>query len=271
MIPPIQIDLSEVAEEFELKSAQIDELGTVMVNAITDRIFYNWQNAAKQTLKSTRKLYLNSLQIGTVGPHQKFIILSGDLPNMIEKGAGAFDMKKGFENSPNAKIKKNGGWYITVPFRHATPDALGESEIFANVMPKSVYKVAKTLAPKRTQVNVGNISAPTNLGISMIPRVYQRTQVRPAVSNLQTQQTFDKYRHKNSIYEGMIREEKVYENATQSTYITFRRVSDKSDVNSWIHRGIMAHNFAQKGLAQTDVGNIADRVTDEFLIEIGKG
>ena len=272
MIPPIQIDLSDVAEEFALKAEQVDELGATMVNAITDRIFQNWMAAAKQGLNSTRKAYINALQMGSNGPHQKYIMLVGQFPNMIEHGAGAFDMKLAFAKSSKKTNKKDGGWFLTVPFRHATPGALGESEIFANVMPKEIYQVVKTLSPFRSQLGIGRTGdkVPENLGAKMIPKPFNVPLTRPAVTNYKTRSTYEEYTHKSSIYEGMVRNETTYENATQSTYITFRRVSDKSDLNSWIHRGINAHNFAQKALGRTDIGNIANRVTDAYLEQLEK-
>lgn len=272
MIPPINIDLSDVAQEFALKAEQVDELGAVMVNTITDRIFYNWMSAAKQGLHSSRKAYINALQIGSNGPHQKYIMLLGEFPNMIEQGAGAFDMKLAFSKSAKKTMKKNGGWFLTIPFRHATPGALGESEIFANVMPKEIYQMVKTLAPFRSQIGIGRTGdkVPENLGASMIPKPFNVPLTRPAVTNYKTRSTYEAYTHKSSIYEGMVRNETTYENATQSTYVTFRRVSDKSDLNSWVHKGIMAHNFAQKGLAKTDIANIANRVTDDYLLQLEK-
>jgi hypothetical protein len=270
MLPEIKIDITGVAQEFLLKEAQVEVLGAAVVNTLVDRIFYNWANNAKQGLNSTRKRYIQSLQIVQVTPFKKYIVLNGEFANMLESGAGAFDMKIGFAASPKRKLKKDGGWFLTVPFRHATPNALGESEIFSGVMPQEIYDVVKNFTPAISQIGTGRQSIPQRLGANQIPKPFDAKLTRVPVSNLAKKSTFEEYTHKNSIYEGMIKNSTTYEKATQGSYVTFRRVSDKSDANSWIHKGIMAGNFAQKALAQTDVGKIADRVIDEFLLSLTK-
>lgn len=269
-LDPIIINLSALAEEFSLKEAQIEELGAVIVGAVTDRIYYNWHAAAMRGLKSSRNQYINNLQIGQISPTKKFIQLTGKLPNMIEDGVGAFDMKVGFLKGPKVKVGKNGIKYITIPFRHATPGAIGEDAAFSNVMPPQIYDIVKNLRPLKTNITIGNTQRPASLSNDSIPERFRVQNTRPAISNLNTQKTYSAYQHKSSIYTGMIREEKTYENATQGKYITFRRVSEKSDVNSWIHRGILAHNFAQKALADTDVGTITDRAIDAYLEQMNK-
>lgn len=264
IIPPISIDLSDLAKEFSLKEAQADELGAMVVGAITDRIYYNWYSSAARGLHSSRKAYLSNLQIGQITPLKKFIQLTGKLPNMIEDGVGAYDMKQGMLNSPKAKVGKKGKRYITIPFRHATSDALGEDAAFSNVMPPEIYAIARTLRPMRTIVG-NTIKRPESLSFDSIPKRFQIPNTRPAVSNLDTKKSYSAYQHKSPIYEGMIREEKTYEQATQGQYVTFRRISENSDANSWINRGIMAHNFAKKALQITDVGNITDRTVDTYL------
>lgn len=266
-IAPISIDLSELAKEFSLKQDQVDELGAVIAGSITDRIYYNWQNQAKRSLRSTRDVYLKNLNIGQITPLRKFIILTGKLPNMLEDGVGAFDMKQSMLNSPKAKTSKSGKRYITIPFRHASADSLGENSAFSDVMPPTVEAIVKRLQPKRTVLGAGftMTSKAQALSFDKIPKQFQIPNSRPAVSNLNTQKSYSAYEHKSPIYEGMIREEKTYEKATQSQYVTFRRISENSDVNSWIHRGIISGNFAQKGLNETDIGGITDRAVDSYL------
>jgi hypothetical protein len=51
--------------------------------------------------------------------------------------------------------------------------------------------------------------------------------------------------HKTDIYAGMIREEKTYEAATQSQYVTFRTISTRV-TTGWIRGPIAARNYAEK-------------------------
>ena len=53
------------------------------------------------------------------------------------------------------------------------------------------------------------------------------------------------YQRKNKTYDGLQRIVKSYQKATQSQYMTFRRVSDKSDLNSWWHPGYSGVKIAE--------------------------
>ena len=271
---PISIDFSELQSEFGLIQSQVDSLGSIIVGVITDKIFEKWQKEAMDGLNSTRKTYLNGLKkgeglrIGTINSTHKFIILTGDLALMIEEGAGAFDMKEKMLNSPKVKTTSKGVKFITIPFRHATAGSIGESEVFSNVMPREINEIVRNLLPTKTTPQ-GNKTNGGNLKFSSIPEQYQIPKTRVAFSDIKTMKTYPEYTHQNSIYEGMVRNEKDYENRTQSTYATFRRISDNSSPESWIHRGITARNFAQKALANTNVDNITKTIEDEFLKSLG--
>lgn len=267
MLPPIKIDLSELQREFALKQAQVEDLGATIASNITDRIFHNWRKAAMDGLKSTRKLYIQNLQIGEISPTKKYIFLSGVFLNMIEAGFSAFDMKPGFLNSRKVKHTKKGSPYITIPFRWATPGALGESEIFANVMPREIYAQVRR--------NQSTITSPVNGTISrgksnyILPSNLKITDLRPSFSDIKNRTTFPEYTHKGSIYEGIVRNEKTYEKATQGSYVSFRRVSEQSDMMSWIHKAQEGKNFAKKAIDSTNVAFITDRTIDAFLSEAG--
>ena len=269
MIGPIQIDLSDLQQEFALKETQVEELGITLVNAITDRIFNNWRVSAMNGLHSTRKAYINALNIGEITPTKKYIQLTGAWPNMIESGFNAYDMKPGMLASPKAKVTKKGTKFITIPFRWGTPGAIGESEVFANVMPREIYDLAKRLSPTKTNINKIRTQRGGSLSANVLPAQYQIPKSRAAFSDLNTRTTYPQYTHKGSIYEGIIRNEKTYENATQSTYVSFRRVSEKSDPMSWIHKAQAAKNFAEQAMKKTDVPMITDRTIDAFLLNAG--
>jgi len=252
---PISIDLTELREEFDLVQSQVEGLGSTLVNVITDRIFSNWRDAAMKGLNKTRKSYINGLNIGEVTPTHKYIQLTGTFPNMIEEGFGAFDMKPKMLASKKAKVSPNGVKFITIPFRHAAAGSIGESEVFSNVMPKEISDVVQKMTPTKTSIS-GSKTSGGRLGFSDIPKQYQIPKSREAVSNIKTQESFPKYTHTGPITEGMIKSEKEYEGSTKSSYVTFRRISEKSDPMSWIHQGVSAKNFAQKAVDNTDVDNL---------------
>ena len=269
MLAPIKIDLSDLQEEFTLKQSQVEELGIMVLNNLVDRIFHNWQQEAMNGLHSTRKLYLQNLHIGQIDQFHKFIMLTGDFQNKIEEGFSAFDMKPGFLNSGKAKQGKNGRIYLTIPFRWATPDAIGESEIFANIMPQEIYATVRKLNSAQTQPFQNKVSSGKGLPNAQLPKELAIPQARLAFTDLRTQTTYPEYTHKGSIYEGIVRNEKTYENSTQGSYVSFRRVSEASDMYSWIHKGLEGKHFADKAIDKTDVNTIADRTIDAFLVNAG--
>ena len=96
-----------------------------------------------------------------------------------------------------------------------------------------------------------------------MPKRYQDPSKRLEI--ITPTKTFKEYTHKNSIYEGVQRNDKTYEKATGAKFSSFRRVSDKSDPASWIHTGIKARKLADKALQEFPIREIVDFNTDEFI------
>lgn len=100
---PIVIDLSGLQAQFGLAADTIDMLTETCVNAVTAAVYANWEALAKQKLNSTLPEYTQHLIKVDKGRFAKQIVLTGTLPNMIEQGASAFDMKEGFKKSQKVK------------------------------------------------------------------------------------------------------------------------------------------------------------------------
>lgn len=263
---PILIDTSDVAAEFALTKPEVDAMISYTVKGITAAYARAWDNQAKRALHSTRWLYRSSIVVGEQGPFTGYVMLVNKLPNMIEQGASPFDIKAGFAKSEKAKQKKGGGWYLTVPFRFATPGALGESEVFSNVMPQEVYAAVRNNTTRQTSLGGARRSGQP-LSVSQIPTDFQIPRTRAMIET--KHRVFEEYKHKHSIYEGIQKASKKYQNATQGQYVSFRRVSDNSDKNSWIHRGFEAHNLAEKALGAMNIPFEVDRLVDNFLSKLG--
>lgn len=172
-----------------------------------------WEQEVQNRLRTTQQDYLLGLNadnsVEFPDPYTGVLTLRGKWPNMLESGFPSFDIKDGLKNGPRAKRKKDGGWYTTVPFRHTNPKSVGA--VGGRNMPPDIYAQARAL------------------------RGVQR--LTGTETNYPPQTSWTGYRHKSGIYEGMVRNRKQYDKATQSTYFTFRRVSDKSDPKSWMHPG----------------------------------
>jgi len=254
---PITINFGSLPKELDLTIAETEGLMENVVKELTASMVHLWDAEAKNTLSSTRQEYRSSLTVVDKGRFEGMVILRGQLANMIENGAGAFDMKPGFMGSPFAKSTEGGGWYFTIPFRFATPGALGESSVFSDILPESIYNVLKT-KPPGGRIEEGDIDIPDAL---RVPKTRKMIVTKSRV--------FEEYKAKTSTYVGIGRSDKTYAKTTQSTFTSFRRVSDKSDPNAWIHRGIKARNLAEKALEKLNVGRTVDKLTDNYLSSIG--
>jgi hypothetical protein len=260
MIVPINIDLRPLIQKFQVDKEDIKPLVTSMLNSITKNIKMEWMRASN-SLGGSRAQYQEGIYIKKVDYNSAIVGLTGWLPNAIEQGISAFDMKVGFEKSNKKtitlKVDKDGntksGWYLTIPFRHATPGALGESQAFSGVMPDDIYKLAK------------NLTEGEHIKKAMLPPTYtQNLGSRPKVTGYDNV-VYETYQHKGSIYEGIQKSQKAHHGG----YISFRRVSDNSDKNSWIHTGIQARNFLEKAITNSNLDTIKRMEIDKFLNSLG--
>lgn len=261
----INIDLAPLLAEFEdLSSVKTNNIAKTILQAVTIELYRNWIDAASKQLHATRFEYVKSLQIVELGEYTKAIVLHGALPNMIESGATPFDMKAGFSKSAKIKLNKKGGWYLTIPFRIATPGAIGEAESFVDIMPQEIYDLVKK---KEGQITVpyGSPAIKANpLLQSELPANYQALGERKTIMDGMNV-LFDSYKHKSAIFAGLQKSTGIYENAVQGNYNTFRRVGKNSDPLSWIYSGIKAYNLADEAVKNTDVDTISNNIIDSFL------
>ena len=269
-IPDINIDLSGLKSQFlgQISDQQINDLTETCVNLVAQAVFAKWEALARTELHSTLPEYLHNLNIVDKGIFKKQIILTGTVPEMVESGASPFDLKEGFKKSQyvkytipvyNAKGKQvhaGGDWYLTIPFRQGVPGIVGQAG-FANEMPKEIYALMVHRA------------ANSPLNKSEIPHPYDIPRSRAAIYDKETGRVlYGEYTHKASIYEGLVKKSAAYKKVIQNTYHSFRRAGANSSPLSWIHRGIEARDLAHKAVEQTDVEQIVENATYQFLDDI---
>jgi hypothetical protein len=238
----------------------IPELVLRMLPEIAEAVKTEIVAEATRTLNSSQQDYVSSLQLMqfAVSPTDlkrapktfASIILTGQMPNMIEHGWAGGDMKPALLSGPNAKVGKTGIRYNTVHFRHGTPGTTGGrvgtpmgglerkrgmSRTQAEMLGKKVHRAAEKLTATKSHADHG-----TKWG----ERLSHHAAAHLGAPTHQNRHTG--YKHKSSIYGGMVRQEKTYRAAAQNKYSTFRRVSDNSDPGSWFHGGITAHHFFDK-------------------------
>lgn len=250
---PIHIDLSEVAEAMKLQVQQCYALDEFVLDRVTERYGKLWEDEVKHNLRSTRGDYLRAMSYQRLSFQSAEFTLhyseENPVPIMIEVGTSPFDIKEGFRTSLKSKDKKDGGWYLTVPFRLATSEALAEDPAFSGKMPKEIEQAVKKFG-RLTPENIPlDLSTPGQRAV--IDRMGRQVQ---------------EYKHKFSIYAGLQRVDISSTNREKrSGYMTFRRVSDKSDPQSWWHRGFEKHDFMGKAFQKLDIGKVVDMAIDKFF------
>ena len=242
----VNINQQDILDQYQISKKEVEDVIDFTVKEITVAFADQWQAQAKADLKSTRSRYIQNLKVIDEGRMQGAVVLDythDPLIKMIEEGHDAYDLKLAFEKSNKKHIKKDGGWYLTVPFQIGTPDVQVESG-FANTMPNEVYNIAKN-KPTSSVTNRSQGLTATEIGSGNgVPQNYQIPKTRAAIINIPKSQAFEEYKHKTTLFQGVV---KTTDSVTgQNSYTSFRRVSDKSDPNSWIHPGFTAANLAEK-------------------------
>ncbi len=247
----IFVDTKALSEEFPMTQAEADQLVDYVVKSVAGSFALTWEEIAVRELTSSRQQYVRGLLTKDEGSGAAAVMLVGWLPNAIENGIGAFDMKEGILSGPKAKIGKNGNRYNTIPFYMGTPTAL-EENFNGGIMPKEIYKQMKN-RDVNTPLRQEEIKAPYN------ERKVHEVQTGP--------QQWEVYQHKTSIYDGL--QKKTDAVTGQNSYMTFRRVSDNSDPSSWYHPGIQARHFVERALGELNKEVEIGSAIDEWLIKSG--
>jgi len=206
-----------------------------------------WITEARRRLGDSRNDYIQGIQPVAIDNDVRVITLVGWLPNAIESGADAFDMRETLLG-PNSRLTHRaaaGHLYGHVPFRHGTPGSAGGggppmgraygpraegsrahqggmSGDAAREMGEEIYKRARRLAPSVRQAGPGTQwggRLPVGLAPLLAPH------------------------HKSDIFAGMARVQHKYEKRTQTTYMTFRTIS-QAKPSGWKHPGITGRNLS---------------------------
>lgn len=256
---PILIDTLDLSAEFSLDRQAVDSLLEATIKEVTKEFARVWESEAKRSLGASRSDYINSIRVDMKGRFTGIAYLDPItwLANAVEVGAPEFDMKPAMLSSPKAKNGKRGR-YMTIPFRFATPGSIGESSVFAGVMPMVIQKAVQKAEKEgsRSGARLGDI-----------PSQYQMPKSHSLRRQLRST-GFEKLRQNTQMtskYEGLQR------SAVGSGYVTFRRVSEFSDDDAFIHPGIKARNLADKALARYSsmIPRIVDISIDNYLVSLG--
>ena len=208
----------------------LDGINDAAVNEIlldiADAARAEWIKIAQKELFSSRRDYIQGIMQVRFKPGVAVITLVGVLPNLIENGMDEMDMHDtllgpGVEvsppGSPGKHVRKDGGYYRAIPFRHGTPRSGGavgapmgkpygghDAIDDAKKLGRHIHETAKKLAASTSSPD-GGMAYGGRLPEGLAPKL------RPY--------------HATDIYAGMVREEKTYKKATQNQYTTFRNIA----------------------------------------------
>ena len=140
----INIDASDYIEQSSLSPDDIFGFHALLLDRLADGFKEQWIDEVNQTLHSTRPEYMRGMFVSR--PDDNTVVMGvtarkSQLSVDLELGKNAFDEKQGFAQSPKRTIKRNGGWFLTIPFRFSAPTSLGESAcIIPHTVPNSPTK-----------------------------------------------------------------------------------------------------------------------------------
>lgn len=234
-----------------------------------------WTRLAQTELKSTSSAYAAGLQEPEIGDERGSITLDGMLPNLVEQGQPAYDLRAALCWNPDAKNRKpileNGftvGWYNTVPFRHGVPGTTGRE--FPEMLSAYGPSGPQSLAAAHTEFSVSDRRKKARAMYNVVKSLRSSTgQIaggtrwgdRLSESKL-AQLGIRKLRdhHTTSIYTGMVKQQAGYGSDIQSQYTTFRRISTRMK-SGWMHPGIQARLLHLK--VAEFIGQISGKVWEQ--------
>jgi|GEM_PF-5674498 len=258
MIFTIEDRLKDLGYALESLSVGMKEAFNTAVVSVAQGAQQEWTRLAQARLKTSQDIYIGGLRqaesysVKKMGPDGVIaeIQLVGVMPNNIEFGMAAFDMKSvrpGWLGGGKVKHGKNGD-YVVIPIRHST----GQSTRF-NYTGKAAAITGPDLKTQLRKVvkQYGLDKALTAAaGEVATRRVPTNAPVHPYLQGLQKTEMAVP----SGAAKGFSR---------SSTLTTFRIMSVNSAPDSWLHPGLKPANLLQEVEAWVD--KELDRVMESIL------
>lgn len=239
----VQTTLEDFAAP-NLVAAMSDDVRRELAMQICQMARAKWVGLAQERLNQTGVDYVAGIQQVEMRDDTAVVTLVGTLPNTLENGKEGYDMhdtllgprvpvvKRG--EGKGKHERKGGGYYRAIPFRHQTPGTTGTQAKpmgeayggdYGRKVGRRVHAAAKALAP-----TTGGPWRVRQDAQGKVQTTFHPGQPKIAYGGRLPAGMARKLRshHATDIYAGMVRQEKTYKNAVQSTYMTFRTISTKS-------------------------------------------
>lgn len=230
------------------------------------------ERMANRALNSTASAYLRVLtepRVDRDGGMLRARVSLGDerihdpgdvgFARMLEMGAPSWDLRDTLLPGRNPETlngpTKSGHFTRSIPFKHGMPGGSGAPSMGSQFTRAGLGKMSRAHRgdlSKRQAVQLGEDVATRAAELSPT-RTHPGRKTRYGDSLPADLAPILRERHLTDIYAGMYRQEKVYERATEQSFITFRTISSdprtfRSDAGgrNWTHPGFEArHLFAQ--------------------------
>jgi len=200
-----------------------------------------WIRLAQQSLRSSKRDYIEGIQDIEGAGAERSIALVGWLANAVESGMPSRDLRTTLLQNTRSgtrggvRISKDGSRYRSIPFRHGTPGSSGQAgqpmgrrygpqgaASFAHAAEGSMDKGQAAQLGKRIYSLAKQLRPGQRLAAGHAPRLAPW--------------------HQTDVFAGMQRTRKTYGRSTQSHYSTFRTISE-ANPTGWIHPGIQGRHL----------------------------
>jgi hypothetical protein len=204
-----------------------------------------WIKLAQQKLSSSKRDYIDGIQAVSGSGGERQIVLAGVLPNMVERGIDAYDMRETLLGEGKGKRAADGSRYRAIPFRHSTPGGRGQAGAEMGSQYGPAPELSRALRGRMEGMSSDRLGKAIYDQAKKLRggrRLGRRTMVQvPGQGQMAVPKLAP--HHSTDIFAGMQRSRKTYARATQSKYTTFRTISDKT-TEGWIHPGITGRGLA---------------------------
>jgi len=250
-----------------------DEFAQAVLDDLAALARAKWIRLAQQSLHSSKRDYIAGIQPVMTEGNTRVITLVGQLANMVEQGADAWDLRETLLQGQGVKTNAEGQRYRAIPFRHGTPGSAGSTGTpmgrrYGPQGPQSRAWAASGHFDQGQAAKLGKAVYAAAKALKQRQRLGggKRTIVDMGQNKLRVPKLAPW--HSTDIYAGMRKERKTYKKATQTQYTTFRTISE-ANPEGWIHPGIQGRHLAQQ-VEQHVEGMIGKVVSNAITRAFGK-
>jgi hypothetical protein len=297
----IEIDLTEIVPH-EVLAMLSDAMVVHALDDVVASAHAKWIRLAQTELHSSRQTYIQGIQRPeSTGPFERTITLVGWLPNAIESGMSAFDLRETLLG-PGSSIRKpimkavgknsrsgatmyefTGGYYAHIPFRHGTPGssglaggpmggAYGEQGALSRAVGGGKQPGGQSAIMSTARAHA--FGEAVHAAAKAMRARHNAGNQRHAADRLHVPGPLLKAHHKTSIYHGMVKVRKPYRNprtqktTVQSQYATFRTISD-SVSTGWMHPGIEPRHLSKQ--VEAHAARVTHAIMRQLYNQAAKG